>query len=65
MSCAFIDVVPVLSDLDTFRQDHSAHGSLMATAAEPAWNGYPLTVGAVGDRLKKPTGKLARLASLN
>ena len=36
--------MPVLSDLDTFREDHSTHGSLVAAATEPAWNGYLLTV---------------------
>jgi hypothetical protein len=36
--------VPLLADLGAFVQDHQAHGSLTADAAEPAWNGYLLTV---------------------
>ena len=34
----------VLSDLEEFVADHRPHGGLTADAAEPAWNGYLLTV---------------------
>jgi len=33
-----------LNDLAEFVHDHRPHGPLIADAAEPAWNGYLLTV---------------------
>ena len=34
----------LLADLEEFVHDHRRHGSLVADATEPAWNGYLLTV---------------------
>ena len=34
----------LLADLEQFASDHDAHGTMTATATEPAWNGYLLTV---------------------
>ena len=36
--------MPTLTDLADFIADHRPHGALTADAAEPAWNGYLLTV---------------------
>lgn len=32
------------AELEEFAHDHRPHGSLIADAARPAWNGYLLTV---------------------
>jgi len=61
-----------LADLADFIADHRPHGSLIAEATEPAWNGYLLTVacscGVVFERWVTPEDAdldLVRLASLN
>ncbi|PYN42847.1 MAG: hypothetical protein DME00_28145 [Candidatus Rokuibacteriota bacterium] len=59
-------------DLGEFVSDHRQHGSLIAAATEPAWNGYLLTVacphGVVFERWITPEDaelELIRLARLN
>jgi hypothetical protein len=34
----------LLAELEKFVRDHRPHGTLTGDAAEPAWNGYRLTV---------------------
>jgi hypothetical protein len=34
----------LLADLEDFVHDHRPHGSMIADATPPAWNGYLLTV---------------------
>ena len=36
--------VNLLADLEDFVHDHRSHGSMIADATPPAWNGYLLTV---------------------
>ena len=62
----------LLTDLEDFLHDHRPHGSLVADATEPAWNGYLLTVacscGVVFGRWIMPEeadADLLRLAELN
>jgi hypothetical protein len=64
--------VILLTDLEDFLHDHRPHGSLVADATEPAWNGYLLTVacpcGVVFGRWILPEeadADLLRLAELN
>jgi hypothetical protein len=62
----------LLAHLTDFVHDHRPHGSLIADATEPEWNGYLLTVactcGVVFGRWVTPEEADAdrlRLASLN
>jgi hypothetical protein len=62
----------LLADLEQFASDHRAHGVLSADAAEPARNGYLLTVacscGVAFERWITPMDAeldLLRAASLN
>jgi len=64
--------VTVLADLYEYVSHHHPHGALTADAAEPAWNGYLLTVacpcGVVFGRWVTPEeadAEILRLASLN
>jgi len=34
----------LIADLEDFVHDHRSHGSMIADATPPAWNGYLLTV---------------------
>jgi hypothetical protein len=52
----------LIADLEDFVHDHRFHGSMIADATPPAWNGYLLTVacpcGVVlrdGSRLRMPS----------
>jgi hypothetical protein len=39
-----VTLTPLLADLQGFVSDCRPHGSLIADATEPPWNGYLLTV---------------------
>jgi hypothetical protein len=61
-----------LADFEEFVHDHRPHGTLMADATEPAWNGYLLTVacpcGVLFERWVTPEDAeldLLRAAGLN
>lgn len=62
----------LLADLEEFVADHRPHGPMTGDAAEPAWNGYRLTVacpcGVVVERWVTPEDAdhdLLRLSALS